>query len=602
MFFLWYDEIREEKHQQQEPEYFYMVLTLLLLGETVASLNGKQIDNLSAEKAQALLYYLAVESDRAHRREFLAEMFWPENLPGFGRNSLKQALSLLRKSLSEKDPDQEYIISSKRDLQFNAGSSCRVDVLDLEGKIHQIKSHQHDRLNTCEYCVDNLQEVVNLYRDEFLGDFYLPDSPEFNEWTVSKREYYRRLAADALNKLIRYHESRGEYAEAVAYAKDLIGLEPWSESSHRKLIALLAARGKRSAALRQYQRCKSMMANEFDAQPTAETTALYEEIKSGQFRKSPPPETSTIAPDQKQPASVPGPEKSLSTWIKISVLVSFLALVAILYLAFFRDSPILTGSSLTGVENELAMDENQNNPPDQASDTGRDPPGVGNSGLQADPVFLNDPDQVCLERENLLYWEDFHDNQAQGWPEIEFRAQNWNIVPDPENPENLVVQNPGTHEASSYLEGYTFDEAVWRLNFYKVGLPEYVFIWHHKPDPYESKSGTVYSSDYNLVFMNDGTHFYRFAYPISDVILLGIPKTVANEVWHTIEISTYQGTLEVWLDGEQLLSYQDPDPLPKGKLGLGLWQSISKNSMVYFDNISVCELTEPFASLYEEEE
>jgi hypothetical protein len=98
--------------------------------------------------------------------------------------------------------------------------------------------------------------------------------------------------------------------------------------------------------------------------------------------------------------------------------------------------------------------------------------------------------------------------------------------------------------------------------------------------------------------MYDGTHFYRFTYPQSDVVLLGIPKSIKSGIWHTIEISTFQGMVEVWLDGKQLLSYQDPDPLPGGMMGLGLWTSISDDSMIYFDNLRVCELTAPFAAGY----
>lgn len=582
-----------------------MSLTLSLLGETVVRLNGTPIENLSAEKALALLFYLAVESDRAHRREFLAEMLWPEKPPGFSRNNLKQALSLLKKSLSNQNPGDDYIISSKRDLQFNAGSSHWVDALDLEGKVHKVRSHQHDQLNTCETCIGSLQEAVQLYRDEFLEDFYLPDSPEFNEWTLSKREYYRRLAADALNKLIRCHESKQEYPEAVAYAKDLVELQPWSESSHRKLMALLADTGKRSAALKQFQRCKSMLANEFDAQPSAETTALYEEIKSGQAKKTLRPETASIASSREDAAATSGSEGSkeqtLSTWIKVSVVASCLALVAVLYLAFLRDSPTLSGTSLTGQQNEIALEENQEDPPAQQDNS----VGVLSNGEESDPqartVILKDPDQVCLEGEKLLYLEDFQDGHAQGWPEIEFRAQNWEIVPDPELPENLVARNPGTYEAGSNLEGYTFENAVWRADFYKTGLPEYVFIWHHESEPYETEYGSINSSDYSIAFMHDGTYFHRFWEPQTNVTLLAIPLFVQDEIWHTVEISTYEETLEVWLDGERLLSYQDPDPLPGGELGLALWLSSSEDSMVYFDNFSVCELAGPFVSKYDQQ-
>jgi DNA-binding SARP family transcriptional activator len=69
-----------------------MELTLFLLGETEVRIDGKLLKDLSAEKACALLFFLVVESHHAHRRDALAEMFWPEKPQGYGRNNLKQTL------------------------------------------------------------------------------------------------------------------------------------------------------------------------------------------------------------------------------------------------------------------------------------------------------------------------------------------------------------------------------------------------------------------------------------------------------------------------------------------------------------------------------
>ena len=50
-------------------------------------------------KYGALLAYLAFYRDRAHPREVLIEMFWPEAAEKQARNSLSQALSSLRHQL-----------------------------------------------------------------------------------------------------------------------------------------------------------------------------------------------------------------------------------------------------------------------------------------------------------------------------------------------------------------------------------------------------------------------------------------------------------------------------------------------------------------------
>lgn len=580
-----------------------MALVLSLLGETQIRLDSKPIENLSAIKAQALLFYLAVEQGHAHRRDSLAEMFWPEKPPGYGRNNLKQALSILKKTLGDSNNQGPYIISSKRDLQFNTGSPHQVDALDLEKISRTIKRHAHQELHNCEECYGQLIKATKLYRDDFLWDFYLPDSPEFNEWTLTKREYFRRLAMETLVKLYSIHEAKGEYKKAVPYARELVDLEPWSESSHRRLMKLLAASGKRSAALKQYQVCKTMLAEEFDAQPTAETTALYQHIKNHrtgsdiQEQEYPAP----AYPDLESKALSEKPGPVWGSWIKASAVLSALVLVSILYLVFYREVPEPTGTPLTGLETEQLRVENQTNSAAPTDGSAESSSADGNKRSNSAAVILADPDHLCLEGEKLLYREDFQDNQAQGWPEIMFRAQDWDIVPDPESPENLVIQNPGVYEVGTYLDGYTFEDAVFRSNFYLTGRPEYIFIWHHYPEEYESKFGTIHSSDYSIAFLDGGTYFHRFAEPLPNVNLLAIQLAPALRTWHMVEISTFDDILEVWLDGKQLLFYQDPEPLPPGQLGLAVWTSKTADSMVYFDNLTVCELSGPFVSRFNSE-
>ena len=129
-----------------------MDLALTLLGETGFNLNGKPIKNLSAEKAYALLIYLVVDSHHAHRRDALAEMFWPEKPEGSGRNNLKQTLSILRTALGDRQSQEPFIFSSNRDLQFNTNSDFQVDLLEFEDLSRKVQKHCHSTDNTCEKC------------------------------------------------------------------------------------------------------------------------------------------------------------------------------------------------------------------------------------------------------------------------------------------------------------------------------------------------------------------------------------------------------------------------------------------------------------------
>ena len=53
-------------------------LSILTLGTLKFTVDAAPLAALRATKARTLLAYLAVESDRAHRRESLAGLLWPE--------------------------------------------------------------------------------------------------------------------------------------------------------------------------------------------------------------------------------------------------------------------------------------------------------------------------------------------------------------------------------------------------------------------------------------------------------------------------------------------------------------------------------------------
>ncbi len=50
------------------------------------------------------------------------------------------------------------------------------------------------------------------------------------------------------------------YEVAIQYARRQVALEAWRESAHRQLIQALALSGQRSAALAQYEHCRTVLA------------------------------------------------------------------------------------------------------------------------------------------------------------------------------------------------------------------------------------------------------------------------------------------------------------------------------------------------------
>jgi tetratricopeptide (TPR) repeat protein len=128
-----------------------------------------------------------------------------------------------------------------------------------------------------------LKAAVELYRGEFLEGVMLEGCAEFELWVVGERERWRQRETEALEELVAYHGGRGEYEEGLRFGRRLLGLEPWREEAHRAVMRLLAWGGQRAAALAQYEACQRALAEELGVEPAAETTQLYEQIRSGEM-------------------------------------------------------------------------------------------------------------------------------------------------------------------------------------------------------------------------------------------------------------------------------------------------------------------------------
>src|SRR6478672_3925870 len=70
------------------------------LGPFRVTLSGEPLTGFATDKVRALLAYLAVEGKRAHRREALAGLLWPNSADSDALTSLRQALRKLRQALA----------------------------------------------------------------------------------------------------------------------------------------------------------------------------------------------------------------------------------------------------------------------------------------------------------------------------------------------------------------------------------------------------------------------------------------------------------------------------------------------------------------------
>jgi len=255
-------------------------LTLSFLGVFQVTLDGTIVARFGTDKTRALLAYLALESERAHPRPALAGMLWPDLADDAARHSLRQTLLRLRGALGQAASAQ-FLLATPETLAFNRAGDYALDVDDFTARVHACQRHTHSALNECAACSARLRRAVELYRGELLADLFIGESAPFEEWVLVRRELAHRQMLESLDALTAYHTARGEYARARDYAARQIELEPWREEGHRALMHAFALEGQRGAALAQYDICRKILAREFNAAPSEETTQLHQKIRAG---------------------------------------------------------------------------------------------------------------------------------------------------------------------------------------------------------------------------------------------------------------------------------------------------------------------------------
>jgi predicted ATPase/DNA-binding SARP family transcriptional activator len=251
-------------------------LSLSLLGHLAVSWDKRPLTTFRSNRIPALMVYLTVEADRPHRRETLMELLWP-GLPAVSaRQNLRQTLYLLRQEIPELtaktgEGTVPLVLSDRHTIQVNPNGDFFLDVTQLE------------QLVSGSPTADQLTEAIALYRGDFLADFYLPDSENFEEWAASRRAAYRRLVLDALTKLTAVHLEQDNFAEAEKYARQQLEVDNLRESGHRQLMEVLARNGRRRAALSHYEGFSQLLQTELSIEPSVETQALAKAIRTGEL-------------------------------------------------------------------------------------------------------------------------------------------------------------------------------------------------------------------------------------------------------------------------------------------------------------------------------
>jgi DNA-binding SARP family transcriptional activator len=263
------------------------LLKLLVFGSPRLEREGRPIE-LKLRKALALLVYLAV-SGQGHSRDALATLLWPESDGREGRARLRRTLHRLGQALGD-----DVLNAGPDAIRLHPTADLWLDCAAFRQHVAAGLPAPTDPL--APERLAHLEAAIELYADDFLAGFTLPDSPAFDEWQFFVRESLRQLYGQVLEQLIQAYRGQQAWDLAIPYARKWVALDGLHEPAHRALMRLYAWAGQHAAALRQYQECARVLDAELGAAPEDETTALYEAIRTRQFAASEAADRQPLAP------------------------------------------------------------------------------------------------------------------------------------------------------------------------------------------------------------------------------------------------------------------------------------------------------------------
>jgi len=245
-------------------------LQLRLLGGLLIESEGRILPRIPSRPGRSLFAFLVINRDRQLSRDLLAGMFWPDMADNQARRRLSQALWQIQTLFTGAGVTDTLIVATPNAVRFDPGADFWLDVEVFEAAVEPLKDGPGSGPMSAE-TASALIEAVDLYRGDLLAGMY-------DEWVRVDQQRLRLLYFRALSHLATFYKSRGEFEEALGFARRLALLEPLREEAHRDVMRLCLLSGRPNEALLQYEVCYSTLADELGTEPEPATTDLFESI------------------------------------------------------------------------------------------------------------------------------------------------------------------------------------------------------------------------------------------------------------------------------------------------------------------------------------
>lgn len=246
-------------------------LTVRMLGDVEISQAGISLLPKLSSKSMAIIALLICHDHRKLTREKIASMLWADSFETANYN-LRYNLWNLKKVVPPYN-GEDFILSTKEACSINAAYPFRSDVAELAHLDASIMG---------EMDVTSLNQVKQVLKGEFMDQFYIKDSEEFNDWILFERAKYQKLYVQCLNILLKKHTAQEQTEQVVDLLEEMLQINPYDEEIHYRLMEAHMKQGSRYLAILAYKKCNTLLREELNIIPQKRIKDLYLSIIDSQ--------------------------------------------------------------------------------------------------------------------------------------------------------------------------------------------------------------------------------------------------------------------------------------------------------------------------------
>ena len=241
-------------------------LRILALGEPTVLINDQPIRRWRMARSMELFFLLLNAEHPLHKEQIILAL-WPEADEQIDQ-TLRSTLHYLRKALGASS-----IVSRAGMYSLNLVAVYHehvwYDVKVFLGLYALAQAAQAEE--NLQGARDFFEHMTSLYRGDYLQSFY-------SDWCTMRREELRQAYMDAHWQLALIAWQQEQLEKSIYHWQHLLAMDNCLEAAHEGLMHCYVRQGKRTMALRQYQRCVEALHQELDVSPGPTLQQLYQRI------------------------------------------------------------------------------------------------------------------------------------------------------------------------------------------------------------------------------------------------------------------------------------------------------------------------------------